>query len=264
MNGVSDIGYLELGIGLLLFLVPIFLFWYFKVGVVKDTLIAILRMLVQLALVAIYLEWVFKLNSPWINGAWVFLMIFVGLFTTMRRVGLKWRYFIFPLFIAGFTSLLVIDAFFLGLVIRLDNVFDARYFVPISGMILGNSMKHNIVGLNTYFSGIREKTDLYYFLLINTGKDQKALKPFIAEAIRSGMDPLIAVMAVIGLISLPGMMTGQILGGSSPEVAIKYQILIMIAIFVGCTLNLVLSILISNRFIFDKYGRTKDQLFKKK
>lgn len=67
-------------------------------------------------------------------------------------------------------------------------------------------------------------------------------------------------MTVMGLISLPGMMTGQILGGSDPAIAVKYQILILIAIFVSSNLNLVFSIILSNRIIFDEFGMLKDSI----
>lgn len=70
-------------------------------------------------------------------------------------------------------------------------------------------------------------------------------------------------MSVIGLISLPGMMTGQILGGSSPVVAIKYQILIMLAVFIGSTVNLMISIVLSNRKIFDSFDTINTTLLKK-
>jgi putative ABC transport system permease protein len=129
-------------------------------------------------------------------------------------------------------------------------------------MVLGNSLNHNIVGLSSYFNGLSEKSDLYYFLLTNTSNIKLALRPFIGESIKSGLNPLIGTMSVIGLISLPGMMTGQILGGSSPVIAIKYQIMIMLAIFAGCTINLFLSIILSNRFIFDVYGKLKMDMLK--
>jgi putative ABC transport system permease protein len=148
-------------------------------------------------------------------------------------------------------------------VIRLDYVFDARYFIPISGMILGNALNHNIVGISNYFERLEKEQDLYYFLLINGSSKKRALEPFISSSIRKGLNPLIATMSVIGLISLPGMMTGQILGGSSPVVAIKYQILIMLAVFIGSTVNLMISIVLSNRKIFDSFDTINTTLLKK-
>ena len=124
-------------------------------------------------------------------------------------------------------------------------------------MILGNSLNHNIVGLSTYFDGLKQKKELYYFVLTNSGSQKLAVRPFIQEALVKGVNPLLAGMSVMGLISLPGMMTGQILGGASPATAIKYQIMIMIAIFVGCVLSLTLSLWYANVKIFDKYGNVK-------
>ncbi len=122
-------------------------------------------------------------------------------------------------------------------------------------MILGNTMSHNIVGLTVYLNELREKNEFYYFLLTHTNSKKIAQGYFIKKAIKAGLNPLIASMSVIGLISLPGMMTGQILGGSSPVIAIKYQIMIMIAIFIGCSLSLFLGIQASNFIIFDSMGQ---------
>lgn len=261
MSNIIDIRIIDLAISLVMIAIPVMVFAYYKIKLIKGLLISVLRMIVQLSLVAIYLEWVFDKNSAIVNSLWVVLMIVVGVFTAIKRVSLNWKIFVLPLSLASLTSVLILDSFFLGFIIKLEYVFDARYFIPITGMILGNSLNHNIVGLSAYFTGLKEKEGLYQFVLTNTGKPQLALRPFISEAIKKALNPMIATMSVIGLISLPGMMTGQILGGSSPAVAIKYQIMIMIAIFVGCTLNLVLSIVLTNKFIFDGFGNLKESVF---
>lgn len=253
-----DIKIFDLLIGFSILSIPLIVFLFFRVRLVKDLMISVLRMIGQLFLVAVYLEWIFDKNNAWINSLWVLIMILIGAGTVVRRVRLNWRTYLFPFILAGFISMLIIDSFFLGMVLKLDYVFDARYFVPISGMVLGNSLNHNIVGLSTYFEGLTQKKELYYFILTNSGSRKRAMLPFIQDALYKGLNPLLANMSVIGLISLPGMMTGQILGGASPVVAIKYQVMIMLAIFVGCTLTLVLSILFSGRFLFDDYGRVKE------
>ncbi|MCT4601423.1 MAG: ABC transporter permease [Marinifilum sp.] len=263
MNETLDISIYSLALGFLLMALPIAGFIYFRVRIIKETLISIVRMIIQLSLIAVYLEYIFEWNNAWINSIWVLVMVGVGAFTTIKRVGLNYKTYVVPFFIAGFTSILILDIFFLGLVIKLDYLFDARYFIPISGMILGNALNHNIVGVSNYFDRLSKEQDLYYFLLVNGTNKKKALEPFISSSIKKGLNPLIATMSVIGLISLPGMMTGQILGGSSPVVAIKYQILIMIAVFVGSTLNLMISIVLANRKIFDSYGSIKTSVLKK-
>lgn len=257
MNDMVDIGIFDLLLGFTILAVPILVFLYYRVRLVRDVFISSVRMVAQLFLVALYLEWIFDMNNPWVNSLWVMAMVMVGAGTTVYRVGLSWRIFLFPLALAGLVSIVIIDGFFLGAVIRLEYIFDARYFVPISGMVLGNSINHNIVGLTAYFEGLSRRKELYYFILTNNGSRKKAIRPYIQEALIKGLSPLLANMSVIGLISLPGMMTGQILGGASPVTAIKYQVMIMVAIFAGCTKILIMSILYSNLFVFDAYDNIR-------
>ncbi|WP_297092501.1 ABC transporter permease [uncultured Draconibacterium sp.] len=262
MNAIVDINLKELALGAFLLLIPIGFLYTYRIKMVKDVLINVARMVVQLSLVALYLEFIFDLNSALINSLWVLVMILVGVLTAINRIGLKIKFFIFPFFIAGLTSVLIIDTFCLGLILKLDYIFDARYFIPITGMVLGNALNHNIVGLKTYFKSHTEKQDLYRFLLSNSGNQKTAVRPFIEEAVKMALNPMIANMSVIGLVTLPGMMTGQILGGSPPAVAIKYQVMIMIAIFVGCTINIFVSIVFTNKIIFDAYGNMKEATIK--
>lgn len=257
MKEIIDINIWQLGFGYLILLLPLAGLWFFKTGLVKSLLIGVSRMTVQLLLVGVYLGYLFELNNAWVNILWVIIMIFVGAFTVTKRAGVNPKMFVFPFIVAGFTSLIIIDSFFLGAIIQLEYVFDARYFVPISGMILGNSMNHNIVGVSAYFDGLVQKEELYNFLLVNTNDRKAALTPFVQDALKKALNPMIANMSVMGLISLPGMMTGQILGGSSPDEAIKYQVMIMLAIFTGCSLNLFISLFISNKYAFNKYGALK-------
>lgn len=252
-----DISIFDLALGFTILAIPLLVFIYFRIRLVKDMFISLARMIVQLSLVALYMEWIFDMNNPWINSLWVFIMILVGAGTIVYRVKLIWRIFLLPVILAGLLSMMIIDGFFLGTVIRLDYFFDARYFIPISGMVLGNSINHNIVGLTTYFEGLSKRNELYYFVLTNNGSRKQAIRPYIQDAIVKALNPLLANMSVIGLISLPGMMTGQILGGASPSIAIKYQVMIMLAIFVGCTMILVISILFSNFFVFDAYDNIR-------
>ncbi len=255
MSSIQDISWLNLALGFLILVFPIAGFWYYRVGLTKATLIAVARMTIQLSAVALYLEYIFEKNSAFLNSAWVLIMILVGVYTTIKRSNLSLRIFAVPLLFSAITSLLIIDAFFLGAIIRLPYVFESQYFIPISGMILGNAMNHNIVGLNAYFEGLSQNQNLYYFLLINGSSKRMAVNPFVVQALRKALNPMIANTSVMGLISLPGMMTGQILGGNSPATAIRYQIMIMLAIFAGCSINLMLSIILGNRAAFDKMDR---------
>ncbi|MFP4621833.1 MAG: ABC transporter permease, partial [Bacteroidales bacterium] len=184
-------------------------------------------------------------------------------FTIMRRAYLTRRYFLIPLAVSLATSLAIVDAYFLGIIIDLDYFFDARYFIPISGIILGNCLKTNILGLNTFYKTLRQEKMRYRYYLANGATQGEALAPFMREALKTAFNPLIATITVIGLISLPGLMTGQILGGASPDVAIKYQIMLMLSLFASTLISVVLTIIIANRFVFDEFGNMREDVMKK-
>jgi putative ABC transport system permease protein len=254
---ILDIGWWSLLLGYILLIVPYFVMWYFNTGLLKDSIIAVLRMTIQLLLTGVYLEYMFKMNNTLLNIGWAIAMILVAAFTIIRRSGLNYRLYLWPVFLSGLFSILVTDAFFLGGVIRLDNMFEARYFIPITGMLIGNTLRTIIVALNSYYSNIKEKTEFYQWHLANGATRKEALLPFRRHALRNAFNPLIATTAIVGLISLPGMMTGQILGGSSPNTAIKYQIMLMITIFSAATISVVMTMIISDKYAFDKYDNLK-------
>lgn len=264
MNSTQDIGWYELIIGSCLVVLPLLIFWYYKAKLMKDTIIAVIRMIIQLLFVGFYLEYLFILNSALINLLWVLIMIIVATFSITSSAKLKLKYFAFPNFVAILLSLALVDAFFLGYIIKLPNVFEAQYLIPITGMILGNSLQNNIISLNSFYNDIRKNEIQYRYSLSLGATLKEATLPFMQEAIRKSFSPTIARMAVLGLISLPGTMTGQIIGGSSPVVAIKYQILIMVMIFVSSVISVALAIIIANNYAFDKYFNLKYVIFKDK
>lgn len=262
MDATLDISFVNLALGFLLMLIPLAVFHYYRTGLVNDTLIATFRMTLQLFLVGIYLEYLFLWNNGWINGLWMVLMVVVAAFTNLGRSKLKIRYFLIPVGLAMLIALVVVDAWFLGLVIRLDYVFESQYFIPITGMLLGNCMKTNVIALNSYFKGLRKDEMIYRYYLANGATRKEALAPYIRHALQESFNPNIAMMAVMGLIALPGTMTGQILGGSSPAVAIKYQIMLMITVFVSSMITVILTIWFSDRFAFESDDRLKLEIFR--
>ncbi|MCP4522258.1 MAG: ABC transporter permease [Cytophagales bacterium] len=262
MKTVIDINYLELALGSALMLIPIFILWYYKTKLVQDTIIAVIRMAVQLLLIGLYLEYIFTLNNPFVNIAWVLVMAIIASTTIIKRSGLKTKMFFVPILLSLLVSIFITDTYFLGFVIKLENTFDARYFVPITGMLLGNIIKNIIMGLDVFYQRLYEEQNLYQWHLANGANKKEALLPFMQEALKKAFNPLIATTAIMGLISLPGMMTGQILGGSNPNIAVKYQIMLLVTIFTSATLTVVLSILFSSRSAFDRYGNLKHEIFR--
>lgn len=255
--GAIDIDFLHLGIGLLLLLVPAFFLYYFKTGLVRSTLIAASRMVVQLFLIGFYLGYLFKWNNVWINLCWVIVMAGVASYTVLSRTHLPLKRLFIPVSAAFLCSIFVIDFYFLGLVVRLEHLFEARYFIPISGMILGNMLSANVIALNTFYGNLNREQQLFYYRLGNGATLNEACAPFMREALIQSFSPTIASMSVMGLIALPGTMTGQILGGSNPDVAIKYQIMIMVTIFASSLISVLTTLWISYLKAFDKFGNKR-------
>jgi len=213
-------------------------------------------MVVQLTLVVIYLRYIVDLNNIFLNLAYIIVMIFVASMSIINSTPLALGKVIIPILFSLLVPNILMLVFFNGIVIRIDQLFDAKYMITIGGMLLGNGLSGNIVGLTTFYSGLKKDIEIYNYDLALGATRFEAMLPYYKEAVLVSINPTIASMATIGLVSLPGMMTGQILGGTVPLEAIRYQIAIMIAIFVTKYLNIFLAIGLTSMSMFD----SKDQL----
>lgn len=261
MGTTIDISYWGLGIGMLLLLVPIYFFYRFKTGLVKPTIVGAIRMVVQLFLIGIYLKYLFLWDNPWINFLWVFIMVYVATETALSRTRLKRSILMVPLIVGFLASAILVGLYFLGVVLQLDNIFGAQYMIPIFGILMGNMLSSNVIALNTFYTNLMRDRQLYYYLLGNGATRFEAIAPFVREATIKAFTPAIANMAVMGLVALPGTMIGQILGGSSPNVAIKYQMMIIVITVAASILSLMITLWLGARKSFDAYGCIR-QVFK--
>lgn len=262
----ADISLLGLLVGLLLMLVPLWYLHRYGTGLVSPTLSATARMIVQLYLVGLYLEYLFRWDIWWVNLAWGLVMVGVATGTAASRTQLRPSVLLMPLGVAFAVTALLISAYFLGLVQGLASaegeavvspreLFTARYFIPIFGILLGNMLGVNVLAVSTYYDGLRREGQMVSYLLGNGGTLREATAPLIRVAIIKAFNPCIANMSIMGLVAMPGTMIGQILGGSSPSTAIRYQMMIAVITFAASMLSLVITIALSRRRTFDAYGR---------
>lgn len=261
--GAVEITYLSLGICFALLVVPLALFVIFKVKLVRATVWSVARMAVQLALVGIFLEYVFEWNNPFFNAAWLLVMIAFAAFSVVGSSGLRYRSCVIPVLLAFAISAVPVLLFFNGLVIGLGNLLDARYLIAIAGMLLGNSLQGTIIGLGDFYGNVKRDENRYFYSLAAGATRYEALAPYLRKGMSSALRPALANMATMGLVFLPGMMTGQILSGENPLLAVKYQMAIVIAIFVCVVLAVSLSILFTVRISVDDYGVLKSDMFRK-
>jgi putative ABC transport system permease protein len=205
----------------------------------------------------------FDLNNPWLNGLWILIMLLVADVSILRRAGLKVRYFALATFTAVASSILFSTAYLVILVIQPTHYYDAHYIVPLAGMILGNCLQGNVIALERFYSSLRKNENEYTTFLMLGATRWEAVRPYFRDAVKAAINPTIASMATMGVVSLPGMMTGQILGGSEPWLAVKYQIAIMICIFTSTTIASILNLKLSLTIAFNAFDVLKNELIAK-
>lgn len=260
--GIQDISIASLA-GFMVCIIPIwFISRHLGLGINKMMATGVLRMCLQLGLVGLYLEFLFKFNSPFLNIAYLGLMVCIACHSILNAARLKLRLFFFPLFLSLTTPFSLVLIMFNAVVIDISSLFDARYLIPIGGMLLGNCLRSIILGLSSFYSGLQKDEKQYLQALSLYNSQIKAIEPWARNSIKTAITPILASMATIGLVSLPGMMTGQILGGSLPGTAIKYQIAIMISIFYTEFFTVILSLIFSLGAGFNNFQVLNPEIFK--
>ncbi|AOT06903.1 ABC transporter permease [Pseudoalteromonas luteoviolacea] len=250
MQNVIDIHWWQLALFSLTLIIPYCISLHYQLGLLKETLISITRMTLQLILIGIYLELLFELNSIWINLAWMLVMVLVGASAIINKVQFPKRIVMLPVILSLVAGLIPLMAILIFGIIQPDPFYHARYMIPLAGMLLGNSISSNIICLQSYYSALQERWPEYQAALSLGASPSDATKPFVQDALNKALSPILATMATTGLVTIPGMMTGQILGGASPIVAIKYQLMIMLAIFVMMSMTITVSLwLVAKRSI---------------
>lgn len=259
--GPRDISLLSLALCLLLLAIPLGLSRYLRLGIARSILLSAARMGIQLFLMGIYLTWLFQLDNSLVNIAWMLVMVTAAAFTVIKNSDLNRKLFLLPVFASLLLSVAGMITYFNVAVLSLDRLFSAKYFLVIGGMLMGNSLRGNIIGLSGFYRELKQNRERYLYSLAAGATVFEAALPYIRHGLSSALRPTIGTMATMGLVFLPGMMTGQILGGSSPLTAIRYQIAIMVTIFTLAGITVTLSILFSIRSSFDTFGLLKKDVF---
>ncbi|MFA9460519.1 ABC transporter permease [Thiohalorhabdus sp. Cl-TMA] len=235
-----------------------------SLGMGRFILVAAGRMIVQLLAVGMVLEWVFGLRHPMaVVGLGLLMAVLAGREAVARQ---KFRFSgIYPLgwgIMVG--SSFMVTAVALAGIVSVDPWFRPQYAIPLLGMILGNTLNGIALGMDRVLTGLRREQDHIELLLALGATRREAIRDLAREAVRVGTTPIINGMSVAGVVSLPGMMTGQILSGTPPVEAVKYQIMIFFLVAAGTALGTVGAVLGSLRRLVDSRGRIRSEALKEK
>ncbi|MCR4377136.1 MAG: iron export ABC transporter permease subunit FetB [Rhodospirillales bacterium] len=230
-----------------------------KLGLEKSLGIAALRTVVQLTLIGLVLKILFQMASPWWTGLAAITMIALAGREASARQGLKlrdgWSYSIAAT--ALLTSGAIVTTLALTTAIRPEPWYDPRFALPLLGMVLGNTLNGVSVGMERVTATLKREREAVEARLALGHTRREAVRPYVREALRAGLMHIINAMSAAGLISLPGMMTGQILAGVDPTEAVKYQILIMFLIAGSTAIGALMAVLAVSKRLSDDRDRLR-------
>jgi putative ABC transport system permease protein len=250
---------LDLGLAALLVALLALLSLRMRLDLAGQIVIAAVRTTIQLLLVGLVLRTVFaQVNPLWIGLMALVMLLAAGhevMGRQKRRFAGWWGFGVgtVSMFVSSFSiTLLALTA-----IIDIQPWYTPRYAVPLLGMVLGNTMTGMAVALDRLTQAAWSQRAAIEGRLILGEEAAAAIAAIRRDSIRSGLIPIINAMSAAGIVSLPGMMTGQILGGSPPLEAVKYQILVMFLIAAGTGLGTITAVWLGGRRLFDERHRLR-------
>ena len=258
MNVIS-LSALDLSMAALLVIVLAIISLILKLDLSNRIIIAAIRTVVQLLLIGLVLKALFaQVNLLFVAALSILMLLIAGrevMARQQRRFGGIWGYGLGTL--SMFISSFALTIYALIVIVGTDPWYTPQYAIPLLGMMLGNTMTGVSLALDKLTTTAWQQRSIIEARLI-LGQDWRtAIGDITRDSVRIGMIPMINAMAAAGLVSLPGMMTGQILSGTDPVEAVKYQILIMFLITAGTGFSAMLATWIGARHLFDDRQRLR-------
>lgn len=224
----------------------------------KEILISSLRMTIQLVLVGYILAFVFEHSHPVYTLGIITIMLIFAINNIFNRTILQLSSEIKKVIALSMTlGILASIAYFVLIVLQVYPWYEPRYIIPIAGMIIGNSMTGISLGVKTLVEGMTTNKQLVEAALILGATPKMASEQVVKSAFDAAMMPTINSMVGMGIVFLPGMMTGQILGGASPIIAIEYQIAVMLGIVGSVSLTVLLFVQLGYKTFFNSRSQIK-------
>lgn len=227
-------------LGLLLLVIPAGLLYLLERPVLKTFGIAVVRAIVQLALLCLIVWGLIRINSPWLLLLWLVAIAAYSGWLVVKRCKQEVKKWMLPVSAGLLIGVSLIAFWLLGLVFPV-RIFDAHWFVPVTALLTGHATAMIIRGLSTYLSALQADEQQYEFLRGNGLAHFKALQPFLRRSLLAVISPTMANLSVLGLTSMPLLLVGILLGGISP----LHAFLLMIGMIAGCVSVSVLSLALS-------------------
>ncbi|KAJ9069235.1 hypothetical protein DSO57_1020680 [Entomophthora muscae] len=217
------------------------------------------RCLVQLTVMGYVLGPVLNSSEMWVpltmSGVFVVLAAYEAVFHQSK---LRYRHMFPIVFVSVAVSTGVVALLGIGAVMRVKPFYLANQFVPLVGLLLGNSIAGISIGIRTALMSLAENQLAVEAYLSMGASRWEASRPIAIRSIQLGMMPTVNAMSAMGIISIPGMMTGQILGGADVMVAVRYQIIAMFMVASTTSLAILMCVSASLLICIDNHHRHRD------
>lgn len=255
MNSVIEIGTFELLLAAGFVLIAAGLSVATSLKVEKPLLIAAVRTYLQLIALGMALSWIFKNESPVLVISALVIMTGTASRLIVSRIkrapkGLAYSAF-WSVFISGISVTFAVTA----VVVRVDPWYRAQYVIPLAGMVIGNSMNGVALAVERLFDDMKKRKDEMNALLALGASSREVATSSMRTALSAGLIPVINSMSAAGIVSIPGMMTGQILAGANPSVAAGYQIVVMLMLSAATSIGSLIAVELGYKKAFDKSSR---------
>lgn len=236
-NAIIEISYWQLLLCLGFVLLAGGASFYHKLGLGRDLLIGSIRTFAQLTLMGYVLTFVFEMHVSWIVLTLFTFMVAAAVHIIRGRVKERTIPFVLPTFAAMLISYTLVSFVVTSTIVGAKPWWTPQYFIPLAGMIVGNSMNAISIALDRLFSDLKSRRAEVEMQLALGADYREASQDILRGAVKAGMIPSINSLMGVGLVSLPGMMTGQILSGTDPLIAIRYQIVVMLMLVASTALG---------------------------
>ncbi|MBN3852780.1 iron export ABC transporter permease subunit FetB [Paraburkholderia sp. Ac-20340] len=247
---LQDLGIGDVAIAALLVFVNGAVSVLLKLDLERKLAWAAVRTVVQLLAIGYVLGWVFAFNRWYVVLPLMALMTLIAGFAGAQRGARTYAGQRVDSIVSIWVSAWLVAAVGLFAVIRIRPWYEPQYAIPILGMILGNTLTGVSLGVERMMQELTARRDRVGSALALGATRWEAAQASAREAVRAGMIPTLNQMAVVGVVSLPGMMTGQVLAGQSPLQAVRYQIVIMFLIAASSALGTVGAVILAYRRLF--------------
>jgi putative ABC transport system permease protein len=247
MNDIIQLGPWQLAAATLLVLAAGVISVILRLGVERRLGIAALRTVVQLGLLGLILERVFAVRNPVVVMALLLLMTVFAAREAVGRASRRYRGVLADAWLTMAVTCFSVGAVVTQVVVGVEPWYEPQYVIPLLGMILGNSLTGISLCLDRFLDHLQTRSSEIELRIAFGATRGEALSEPLRDAVRTGMIPIINAMAAAGIVSLPGMMTGQILAGAPPLQAVAYQIVVMFMISAAVTFGAMLVVLLAGR-----------------